>query len=190
MKTKNNIFSSGLAALILLASLTASDALATRPWTATRPARYQTTIQPLAPARMAADAPLTVAPQAGLTPKAAKAGESQAVVISEDFSKFAAGSEEAPDTTNILDGEGLVMRDYIHTYGWGGINIYQAGGSCFIADGVSAQIGTPVLDLSDDEGNFEINVSYRMQSGTGRFYIAYATASGFDNGGYLNAKEK
>ena len=190
MKTKNNIFSSGLAALTLLASLTASDALATRPWTAARPARYQATIQPLTPARMAADAPLTVAPQAGLTPKAAKAGESQAVVISEDFSKFAAGSEEAPDTTNILDGEGLVMRDYIHTYGWGGINIYQAGGSCFIADGVSAQIGTPVLDLSDDEGNFEINVSYRMQSGTGRFYIAYATASGFDNGGYLNATEE
>lgn len=190
MKTKNNIFSSGLAALTLLASLTASDALATRPWTAARPARYQATIQPLAPARMAADAPLTVAPQAGLTPKAAKADESQVVVISEDFSKFAAGSEESPDTTNILDGEGLVMRDYIHTYGWGGINIYQAGGSCFIADGVSAQIGTPVLDLSDDEGNFEINVSYRMQSGTGRFYIAYATASGFDNGGYLNATEE
>lgn len=192
MKTKNNIFIHGLAALTLLASLTAGNVLATHPWTAARPARpYQVATSVPTPTRMETGTSLTVEPQANLRQaKAAKADESQVVVISEDFSKFAAGSEEAPDTTNILDGEGLVMRDYIHTYGWGGINIYQAGGSCFIADGVSAQIGTPVLDLSDDEGNFEINVSYRMQSGTGRFYIAYTTASGFDNGGYLNATEE
>ena len=138
MKTKNNIFSSGLAALTLLASLTAGNVLATHPWTAARPARpYQVATSVPTPTRMETGTSLTVEPQANLRQaKAAKADESQVVVISEDFSKFAAGSEEAPDTTNILDGEGLVMRDYIHTYGWGGINIYQAGGSCFIADGV------------------------------------------------------
>ena len=178
MKTKNNIFSSGLAALILLASLTASDALATRPWTATRPARYQATIQPLAPARMAADAPLTVAPQAGLTPKAAKAGESQAVVISEDFSKFAAGSEEAPDMTNILNSEGAIMQDYVHTYGWAGISIYQAGGSCFLADGTQALLITPVLNLADNNGDFVVSLSYRMQSGTGKFKVISGSAAG------------
>lgn len=178
MKTKNNIFSSGLAALILLASLTASDALATRPWTATRPARYQATIQPPAPARMAADAPLTVAPQAGLTPKAAKAGESQAVVISEDFSKFAAGSEEAPDMTNILNSEGAIMQDYVHTYGWAGICIYQAGGSCFLADGTQALLITPVLNLADNNGDFVVSLSYRMQSGTGNFKVISGSAAG------------
>ena len=178
MKTKNNIFSSGLAALILLASLTASDALATRPWTATRPARYQATIQPLAPARMAADAPLTVAPQAGLTPKAAKAGESQAVVISEDFSKFAAGSEEAPDMTNILNSEGVIMQDYVHTYGWAGISIYQAGGSCFLADGTQALLITPVLNLADNNGDFVVSLSYRMHSGTGNFTVISGSAAG------------
>ncbi len=178
MKTKNNIFSSGLAALILLASLTASDALATRPWTATRPARYQATIQPLAPARMAADAPLTVAPQAGLTPKAAKAGESQAVVISEDFSKFAAGSEEAPDMTNILNSEGVIMQDYVHTYGWAGISIYQAGGSCFLADGTRALLITPVLNLADNNGDFVVSLSYRMHSGTGNFTVISGSAAG------------
>lgn len=178
MKTKNNIFSSGLAALILLASLTASDALATRPWTATRPARYQATIQPLAPARMAADAPLTVAPQAGLTPKAAKAGESQAVIISEDFSKFAAGSEEAPDMTNILNSEGVIMQDYVHTYGWAGISIYQAGGSCFLADGTRALLITPVLNLADNNGDFVVSLSYRMHSGTGNFKVISGSAAG------------
>lgn len=178
MKTKNNIFSSGLAALTLLASLTASDALATRPWTAARPARYQATIQPLAPARMAADAPLTVAPQAGLTPKAAKAGESQAVVISEDFSKFAAGSEEAPDMTNILNSEGAIMQDYVHTYGWAGISIYQAGGSCFLADGTQALLITPVLNLADNNGDFVVSLSYRMQSGTGKFKVISGSAAG------------
>ena len=178
MKTKNNIFSSGLAALTLLASLTASDALATRPWTAARPARYQATIQPLAPARMAADAPLTVAPQAGLTPKAAKAGESQAVIISEDFSKFAAGSEEAPDMTNILNSEGAIMQDYVHTYGWAGISIYQAGGSCFLADGTQALLITPVLNLADNNGDFVVSLSYRMQSGTGNFKVISGSAAG------------
>ncbi len=178
MKTKNNIFSSGLAALTLLASLTASDALATRPWTAARPARYQATIHPLAPARMAADAPLTVAPQAGLTPKAAKAGESQAVVISEDFSKFAAGSEEAPDMTNILNSEGAIMQDYVHTYGWAGISIYQAGGSCFLADGTQALLITPVLNLADNNGDFVVSLSYRMQSGTGNFKVISGSAAG------------
>lgn len=178
MKTKNNIFSSGLAALTLLASLTASDALATRPWTAARPARYQATIQPLTPARMAADAPLTVAPQAGLTPKAAKAGESQAVVISEDFSKFAAGSEEAPDMTNILNSEGVIMQDYVHTYGWAGISIYQAGGSCFLADGTRALLITPVLNLADNNGDFVVSLSYRMHSGTGNFKVISGSAAG------------
>lgn len=178
MNTKNNIFINGLAALTLLASLTASDALATRPWTAARPARYQATIQPLAPARMAADAPLTVAPQAGLTPKAAKAGESQAVVISEDFSKFAAGSEEVPDMTNILNSEGAIMQDYVHTYGWAGISIYQAGGSCFLADGTQALLITPVLNLADNNGDFVVSLSYRMQSGTGNFKVISGSAAG------------
>ena len=47
------------------------------------------------------------------------------VVLGEDFSKFTAGSEENPDMTNILTSEGVIMQDYISTYGWSGINIYQ-----------------------------------------------------------------
>ena len=180
MKTKNNIFSSGLAALILLASLTASDALATRPWTAARPARpYQVATSVPTPTRMETGTSLTVEPQANLRQaKAAKADESQVVVISEDFSKFAAGSEEAPDMTNILNSEGVIMQDYVHTYGWAGISIYQAGGSCFLADGKQALLITPVLNLADNNGDFVVSLSYRMQSGTGNFKVISGSAAG------------
>ena len=180
MKTKNNIFSSGLAALTLLASLTASDALATRPWTAARPARpYQVATSVPTPTRMETGTSLTVEPQANLRQaKAAKADESQVVVISEDFSKFAAGSEEAPDMTNILNSEGAIMQDYVHTYGWAGISIYQAGGSCFLADGTQALLITPVLNLADNNGDFVVSLSYRMQSGTGKFKVISGSAAG------------
>ena len=113
------------------------------------------------------------------------------LVLSEDFSKFAAGSEENPDMTNILTSEGLIMHDYINTYGWGGINIYQAGGCCFIADGVQALLMTPVLDLSADNGNFVVNFSYRSQSGDTRVYIVgqnEGASQGF--GGYLSCTEE
>ena len=50
-------------------------------------------------------------------------------VVEEDFSLFSAGSETEPDMTNILSSEGYLLYDYVHTYGWTGISVYQAGGS-------------------------------------------------------------
>lgn len=99
------------------------------------------------------------------------AASEETLVLGEDFSKFTAGSEEAPDMTNILTSEGIIMQDYINTYGWGGINVFQAGGCCYLADGESALLMTPVLDLSADNGNFSINVSFRAQSGSTNFYV-------------------
>ena len=100
------------------------------------------------------------------------------IVISENFDKFAAGSEDAPDMSNIFENEGIIMRDYVQTYGWSGINVFQAGGCCYLSDGKQALLMTPVLDLSENNGTFTVRVSFRAESGTTKFYIAWGGASG------------
>lgn len=100
------------------------------------------------------------------------------IVISENFDKFAAGSEDAPDMSNIFENEGIIMRDYVQTYGWSGINVFQAGGCCYLSDGTQALLMTPVLDLSENNGTFTVRVSFRAESGTTKFYIAWGGASG------------
>ena len=100
------------------------------------------------------------------------------IVISENFDKFAAGSEDAPDMSNIFENEGIIMRDYVQTYGWSGINVFQAGGCCYLSDGTRALLMTPVLDLSENNGTFTVRVSFRAESGTTNFYIAWGGASG------------
>ena len=102
---------------------------------------------------------------------------SETLVLGENFDKFAAGSEDAPDMTNILESNGIIMRDYVQTYGWAGINLYQAGGSCFIADGTQAILASPVVDLSGDGGQFTLRMSARSQSGTEQFYVMWGSSS-------------
>ena len=102
---------------------------------------------------------------------------SETLVLGENFDKFAAGSEDAPDMTNILESNGIIMRDYVQTYGWAGINLYQAGGSCFIADGTQAMLASPVVDLSGDGGQFTLRMSARSQSGTEQFYVMWGSSS-------------
>ena len=109
---------------------------------------------------------------------AAQAAEDETVVLSENFDKFTAGSEEAPDMTNIVDSQGVIMQDYIQTYGWSGVNVFQAGGCCYLSDGKMALLATPVLDLSKNDGNFTVKVSFRAQSGSTNFYIAWGGVSG------------
>ena len=108
---------------------------------------------------------------------AAQAAEDETVVLSENFDKFTAGSEEAPDMTNIVDSQGVIMQDYIQTYGWSGVNVFQAGGCCYLSDGKMALLATPVLDLSKNDGNFTVKVSFRAQSGSTNFYIAWGGVS-------------
>lgn len=55
------------------------------------------------------------------------------IVAQEDFSLFTAGSEDAPDNTNIAPGTNylyVIDENYTHTPGWGGYHVYQAGGTC------------------------------------------------------------
>lgn len=57
-------------------------------------------------------------------------------LFEEDFEKMSAGSEEAPDGTNIADKQtGVISPDYTTIPGWTGAAIYQAGGACAILKG-------------------------------------------------------
>lgn len=100
------------------------------------------------------------------------------VVLTENFDLFAAGSEEEPDRTNIIDSDGIIMPDYVQTYGWAGLNVFQAGGCAYLADGYEAFISTPLLDLSSDNGNFTMTMRYKTQSNTGRVIILWSSSQG------------
>ena len=109
-------------------------------------------------------------------------------VISENFNKMTSGADGAPDlNTNIVGSDGVIYQDYVQTYGWAGINIFQAGGSCYLADGQTSLLATPVLDLSDNGGDFTVTVTFRAETEPCRFYIAAGNSSTIIGGGYVDA---
>ena len=88
------------------------------------------------------------------------------VVMEEDFSKFATGSEDAPDFDAddiILDfGAGEceypwwnVNPDYTTLPQWGGANLFPAGGKVFMLESINdgqGHINTPLLDFTKFDG--------------------------------------
>lgn len=153
-----NLLPSVVLGLLLISPCAQADN-GNRVWSAKRPAKLHA-VNPIKKSRITLPAAMTITADTRLRAPM-KAGETTTVVLSEDFSKFTAGSEDAPDMTNITTSDGEIMQDYINTYGWSGVNIYQAGGCCFLADGTEALLMTPSIDLSADNGNFEIQFSYR-----------------------------
>lgn len=135
---------------------------------------------PLARFSSAFAAGKTVAKQAAQNPSLL--ADEKTVVLQETFSKFTAGTEEAPDKTNILSSEGLILQDYIETYGWAGISVYQAGGCAFMPGDGQSLLATPVLDLSGDGGKFDVTVSFRTSAASTKFYVVWGDASGMIDG--------
>ena len=170
-----NLLPSVVLGLLLISPCAQADN-GNRVWSAKRPAKLHA-VNPIKKSRITLPAAMTTTADTRLRAPM-KAGETTTVVLSEDFSKFTAGSEDAPDMTNITTSDGEIMQDYINTYGWSGVNIYQAGGCCFLADGTEALLMTPSIDLSADNGNFEIQFSYRAQSGSANVYIISQTIGG------------
>lgn len=170
-----NLLPSVVLGLLLISPCAQADN-GNRVWSAKRPAKLHA-VNPIKKSRITLPAAMTTTADTRLRAPI-KAGETTTVVLSEDFSKFTAGSEDAPDMTNITTSDGEIMQDYINTYGWSGVNIYQAGGCCFLADGTEALLMTPSIDLSADNGNFEIQFSYRAQSGSANVYIISQTYGG------------
>ncbi len=83
--------------------------------------------------------------------------------IDEDFSKLTAGSEEAPDATNIAD----VFDNYTTLPSWGAFRVYQAGGKAYlgydeVGDEGPGYLMTPALDLSEGDGVFK--VTFRVKN--------------------------
>lgn len=102
------------------------------------------------------------------------AGAQTKVIFSEDFSKFTAGTEDAPDTVAISSND-----DYFQTPGWRwGGDLCQAGGIALLKKDVS--LSTPEIDL---DGYFEIKMRVkRVSPGKESLHFAwdmpYAGASG------------
>ena len=128
--------------------------------------------------------PLGEAKPAGVSPKSEATAST---VLYEDFRLMTAGEEGNPDMTNILDSNGYIYYDYVQTYGWAGINVYQAGGCCYLSDGYQALLNTPVLDLTADDGRFTVRVSFRAASGSTTFYVVAGSTSGMLGGGKTTA---
>lgn len=112
-----------------------------------------------------------------------KAASTQAetAVLNEDFSKFAAGSEETPDSQDLsyLAEVGMGIPDeYTQAPGWMGDKVYQAGGCAFIDHTVlpgateeeniyiQGCLYTPVIDLSGNNGIFTVTFRARTSDQT------------------------
>ena len=90
------------------------------------------------------------------------------VIVEEDFSLFTAGSEEAPDATDLTEGGMVAIPDnLVKVPGWDGDKIYQAGGMAYIgADLVgTGLINTPLLDLTASGGTFTVSFDARVATG-------------------------
>lgn len=96
--------------------------------------------------------------QPAATPKFAAPAEGS-VLVSEDFSKFTAGSEATPDNTDVCDSQtGAISSSYVQTPGWWGQAIYQAGGCAYVGtytyyeEEMTGFINSPDLDLTGNDG--------------------------------------
>jgi len=86
-------------------------------------------------------------------------------VLQEDFSLFTGGTEESP-AVDILptDWGGSFAADKVHTAGWGGQKVHEAGGTAFIEEGGS--LWTPNVDMTDAV-DYRFYVSFRARLGEG-----------------------
>ena len=122
-----------------------------------------------------------------LTPM--KAEGTDIVVLSEDFSRFTSGSEDAPDMNTVITNSSNVIPDYTNTSGWYGTDIYQAGGCCFLSTGNRSFIMTPFIDLSADNGNYNVEFSCRAQSGQAIVNIYSQTMYGYPERRFASCNE-
>ena len=91
------------------------------------------------------------------------------VLLSEDFSKFTAGSEEAPDGTDVMLLENV--DDYFNAPGWDGVEVYQAGGKAYLGLGVDSKgepnpgyLMTPNVDLTQNQGVPSVKPALGLES--------------------------
>ncbi len=89
----------------------------------------------------------------------------EVVVLSEDFSKWTAGSEGNPDATDIA-ADSTTMQTYMQTPGWNGFLAYQAGGVAYlgldeVGDDGPGTLLTPELNLAATGGVYKLKFRAR-----------------------------
>ena len=97
------------------------------------------------------------------------------VVLTEDFSAFSAGSDTAPDMSNMMsDFTGLTQ-----TPGWSGMYVCQAGGSAYLPAG--SNLVTPALDLSGGGGSFVVTFRAKSEASPAMVIMSdmYMSAMGY-----------
>lgn len=87
------------------------------------------------------------------------------VVLSEDFSKWTAGSEGNPDATDIA-ADSTTLQTYMQTPGWNGFLAYQAGGVAYlgldeVGDDGPGTLLTPELNLAATGGAYKLKFRAR-----------------------------
>lgn len=92
------------------------------------------------------------------------------VVLSEDFSKWTAGSEGNPDATDIA-ADSTTMQTYMQTPGWNGFLAYQAGGVAYlgldeVGDDGPGTLLTPELNLAATGGAYKLKFRARSANPT------------------------
>lgn len=89
------------------------------------------------------------------------------VLLEEDFSLFTAGSEEEPDTTNVVidvyGGDYHIDPAYTHTPGWVAYFVYQAGGVAYMGNWYYGFIETPEFEMA---GSVHLSFRARLKAGT------------------------
>lgn len=88
-------------------------------------------------------------------------------VMTEDFSKWTAGSEGTPDATD-LTSDSTTLQSYMTTPGdWTGLMAYQAGGMCYFGEDTEHGPGylkSCFLDLRGDQGVYRITMRARTDN--------------------------
>jgi len=103
------------------------------------------------------------------------------VVLSEDFSKFTAGSESSPDAADISDSEtGEIPSKYTQEADWYGYGVYQAGGKAYLGmvpyeddEEDTGYIETPILDLTGNGGSFTVKFKAKSTYADGDVFFVY-----------------
>lgn len=90
----------------------------------------------------------------------------RAILLQEDFSLFTAGSEDAPDTENVVTdvygGNYFLNPELTNRPGWIGHFVYQAGGMAYLGDALNAFIDTPEMLI---QGTIHLSFKARIRSG-------------------------
>lgn len=91
-----------------------------------------------------------------------RGGITETTLLSEDFSKFTAGTDTEPDYVRLDDADGNISDEYFNTPGWKGCEVYQAGGCAYIGFSEEYQeTGIIITPLINTSGAIYINCRMR-----------------------------